>query len=146
MFPAAPASKKIQVIFLHKYRYISHVRPPLHREIAINFLQTASWYTRLDEESQRHFAVLGRLLLSLIIKCVTEPARQPEILNEIRDIGGQFGEITSGLGLPLIDAVQAFIQHRDPIVTVTSAVMKKGETVQHPGKSAGVQELEIRGA
>ncbi len=100
---------------------------PVHREIATSFLQAAAWYKELDQESQEHFASLGRQLLSLIIRCVTEPSKQEETLKAIRDIGRSFGETTAKLGLPLTDSVQAFTQHRDPIVNVTTELMKKGE-------------------
>jgi excisionase family DNA binding protein len=100
----------------------------VHREIAAAFLQSVSLYSRLDAESQKRFSSLGRQLLSLIIKYITEVSKQEETLLSIREVGHNFGELTAKLGLPLIDSVQAFTQHRDPIVSVTSHMLKKGDS------------------
>ena len=97
---------------------------PLHREIGKTFFHSSSWYT---EASQEHFASLGRRLLNLIIKCITEPSKREETLKAVRDVGFSFGETTAKLGLPLTDSVHAFIQHRDPIVNVTTDLLKKRE-------------------
>ncbi len=99
----------------------------VHREIATTFLQSISWYSKLDGESQKQFSSLGRQLLSLIIRYITEPSKQEENLTAIRDVGHSYGEITARLGLSLIDSVQGFTQHRDPIVSMISGLVKKGD-------------------
>ncbi len=101
----------------------------VHREIATTFLQSISWYSKLDIESQKQFSTLGRRLLQLIIRYITEPSKQEENLTAIRDIGSTYGEVTARLGLPLIDSVQGFTQHRDPIVSVMPGLMKKGDAL-----------------
>jgi excisionase family DNA binding protein len=100
----------------------------VHREIAATFMQSIALYSRLDQESQKQFSSLGRQLLSLIIKYISESSKQEETLAAIRGVGHSFGELTANLGLPLIDSVQAFTQHRDPIVSVTSQMLKKGDS------------------
>ena len=100
----------------------------VHREIAATFVQSIALYSKLDEESQKKFSLLGRQLLSLIIKYITEASKQEETLAAIRSVGHNFGELTADLGLPLIESVQAFTQHRDPIVSVTSQMLKKGDS------------------
>ncbi len=102
---------------------------PLHREIALHFLQSKPWFTQLNAEDQQHFSVLGRQLLKQIMKLVSEPSRQEENLTAIQETGGEFGECTGRVGLPLIDSVQAFILHRDPILNITSEMIKTGDSL-----------------
>jgi excisionase family DNA binding protein len=100
---------------------------PVHREIAISFLQSISWYSRMDLETQHNFGVLGRSLLTLIVKSISEPSKQDENLVTYKELGGKYGVMTADLGLSLIDSLQAFIRHRDPILSVVSEMMKKSE-------------------
>jgi hypothetical protein len=100
---------------------------PLLREIARMSLSGNSWYTRLSEESQAHLAYLGRHLLGLIIKYITEPSRRGETVQLARDVGQDFGETLVELGLSLTDSVDAFIEHRVFIMNVAIRLMKKGE-------------------
>ena len=104
---------------------------PILREVARTFLQSSPWYNKLDNESQEYLASLGRRLLNLIIQCVTEPSKQEETMKAVRDVGFSFGETMAKLGLPLTDSVQAFIQHRDPIMSVTTSLMKRREGFNH---------------
>ena len=104
---------------------------PILREVARTFLQSSPWYNKLNNESQEYLASLGRRLLNLIIQCVTEPSKQEETMKAVRDVGFSFGETTAKLGLPLTDSVQVFIQHRDPIMSVTTSLMKRREGFNH---------------
>jgi excisionase family DNA binding protein len=102
---------------------------PLHREIARAQLNTASWYTKMSQESQEQLSELGRRFLSVIIRYITEPSKREETLKLARDIGHSYGEILAKLKLPLTDSVGAFIQHRDPIMSATTQLMKKREAL-----------------
>lgn len=99
----------------------------LHREIARKFLDNTAWYSNLSKESQAQFADLGRRLLSLIIKYVTEPSKREETVELARNVGHNHGETLAKLGLPLTDSVEAFILHRDPIMNAVTHLMKKRE-------------------
>ncbi len=101
----------------------------LHREISRTTLNTIPWYSKLDQESQKHLADLGRRLLDLIIKYITEPAKRGETIQLARDVGHSHGETLAKLGLPLTDSVEAFILHRDPITNAVTHLMKKRESV-----------------
>ncbi len=101
----------------------------LHRELGRTFLQTTTWYKRLSEESQEHLAVLGRDLLNLIIRYIAEPSKREEVIKLAHDVGKGLAEILAELGLPLTDAVEAFILHRDPIMNATSHLMRKREAL-----------------
>ena len=100
----------------------------LHREIAHQLLSSAPWYDKLSRESQEHFAEIGRRMLSLIIKYVTEPSKREETTNLARQAGHETGKILAELGLPLTDSIEAFLLHRDPIMNVATHLIKKGES------------------
>ena len=46
-----------------------------------------------------------------------------------REIGHDHGEILASLGLPLTDAVEVFLMHRDPIMNATTDLMKKRQAI-----------------
>ena len=98
-----------------------------HRDIARASLKNTAWYNKLNEESQAHLAELGRRMLSLIIKYITEPSRREETIRLIRDVGRDHGETLAKLELPLTDSVEAFLLHRDPIMNAATHLMRKRE-------------------
>jgi excisionase family DNA binding protein len=100
---------------------------PQHREIALASLKEMAWYDRLSKEAQGHLADLGRRMLNLIIKYVTEPSRREKTLQLIRDVGGDHGEALARMELPLTDSVEAFLRHRDPIMHAATHLMRKRE-------------------
>ena len=102
---------------------------PVHREIAASYFHQSALFNKLDSESQQYFASLGRSLLNLIIKYVSEPHKFNENLKEIREVGAGFGERAARQGLTLTETLQAFIQHRDPIINVTTDMLKKHKDV-----------------
>ena len=98
-----------------------------HREIARASLRNTVWYNKLNEESQAHLADLGRRMLNLIIKYITEPSRREETIRLVRDAGRDHGETLAKLELPLTDSVEAFLLHRDPIMNAVTHLMRKRE-------------------
>ena len=99
----------------------------LHSEIGRTSLITKDWYGRLDREEKLQLAHLGRNMLDVIIKHLTESTKREQTLELAREVGQGFGEILAGLGLPLTDSVEAFILHRDPIMKTVAHLMKKRE-------------------
>jgi len=97
------------------------------REIARTSLSAKAWYNKLNADSQQSLAGLGRNMLQVIIKYVTEPSRREETMILARGIGHDFGETLAKLGLPLTDSVEAFILHRDPIMNAATHLMKRKE-------------------
>ncbi len=98
----------------------------LHREISREAVGNTPQH-KLPEGSHEHLAQLGRRLLGLIIKYVTEPARRDETIDMARAVGREHGEMLAELGLPLTDSVEAFLLHRDPIISAATQLMKKKE-------------------
>jgi len=99
----------------------------LHREIARTSLSKKPWYSHLNEDSQRHLADLGRQLLNLTIRYITEPSRREEIIQLARNVGHDHGDTLAKLDLPLTDSVEAFILHRDPLLNAVTHLMKRKE-------------------
>ena len=100
---------------------------PLLREIARGLLKSTTWYEKLNKESRECLADLGRRLLNLIIKYVTEPSRREETMQMVQNVGHDLGETLAKLELPLTDSVEIFLLHRDPIMKVTTHMMKRRE-------------------
>lgn len=99
----------------------------LHREISREATEHILRHHNFTEVSQERLARLGRNLLSLIIKYITEPARRDETIEAARAVGREHGEMLAELGLPLTDSVEAFLLHRDPIINAATHLMKKKE-------------------
>ena len=99
----------------------------IHRKIARTSLNTTTWYGKLNEQSQEHLADLGRRMLYLIIRYISEPSKREETNKLVQNVGHEFGETLANLGLPLTDSVEAFIMHRDPIMNAATHLMKKRE-------------------
>jgi len=100
----------------------------LHREIARKSLSSAPWYNKLSQEAQEHFADLGRHLLSLIIKYITEPSRCEETMHLAKQVGKDMGEVLALHGLPLVDSIEAFLMHREPVVNASISLLKKRDS------------------
>ena len=97
----------------------------LHREIARKFISSAPWYNKLSQESQNHFADLGRRLLSLIIKYITEPSKREETMHLAKQVGQDMGVTLALHGLPLADSVEAFLMHREPVINASTSLLKR---------------------
>jgi len=87
------------------------------------------WYDKLSEESREELAGLGRRLLSVVIRYISEPAKREETLQEAYECGRGFGETLAGVGLTLTDSVEAFISHRDPLINAATHMMSKKEAL-----------------
>lgn len=100
---------------------------PLHRELSKTYLNSTSWYDRLDKDTRERLGDLSRRLLKLIIRYITEPLKREEIINLARDIGRSFGQLLAQLGLPLNDSIEAFIVHRVPLLNAATSIIRKRE-------------------
>lgn len=96
-------------------------------EVARTSPSTTVWYNKLSKDSQEDLARLGRSLLNLIVRYVTEPAKREETIKLARDVGHDFGETLAKSGLPLINSVEAFILNRYPIMNAATHLLQKRE-------------------
>jgi excisionase family DNA binding protein len=99
------------------------------REIAKTSLPDKEWFKKLDNDSQRHLADLGRNLLQVIIKYTAQPSKREETMVTVHNIGRDFGYTLANSGLSLTDSVEAFILHRDPVMSAAVHLMKRKETL-----------------
>ena len=97
----------------------------LHREVARKSISSAAWYSKLSQASRGHFADLGRRLLSLIVKYITEPSKREETMHSARKVGQDMGETLAIHGLPLTDSVEAFLMHREPVIKASTSLLKR---------------------
>jgi excisionase family DNA binding protein len=102
----------------------------MHGEIARTFLEKYMVYPRPDVPQQRHLAELGRNLLMLMVRYVSEPAKREEILMAAQSTGAGFGRDLAELGWPLTDCVEAFISHRNPFIKAAVHMISKREPVK----------------
>ena len=100
----------------------------LYREIFRASVAATSRY-ELTEESRERLAHLGRHLLNTVVRYITEPGKRKETLNIARESGQSFGEVLARLGFTLTDSVEAFILHRDPIISATTHLLSKREAL-----------------
>ena len=96
---------------------------PMQPETARQYMQSTSWYGRLDNEVKRKMAERGHHMVELIIKHISDP-RHPDALEQARHIGEEFGIDLARLGFSLSDALEAFLLHRAPVLNAVTEFMK----------------------
>ena len=99
-----------------------------HREIERSFISGASHSVRPDGAHQKQLAGLGRRLLNLITRYISEPAHRKEVLAMAREVGNGFGKVLAEMGLPLTASVEAFLMHRATILQAAANLMSKRES------------------
>ena len=101
----------------------------LQGEIAHTAFPATMWHDSLSEESRLKLAGCGRRLLNVILSYITEPSRRDETIKLAQSVGGDFGRELAGLGIPLADALEAFLLHRTPFVNAVTNLMKRREVL-----------------
>ncbi len=96
---------------------------PMQPETARQYMQSTSWYGRLDNEAKRKMGERGHHMVELIIQHISDP-RHPDALEQARQIGKEFGTDLARLGFPLSDALEAFLLHRAPVLNAVTEFMK----------------------
>ncbi|MBI3362703.1 MAG: helix-turn-helix domain-containing protein [Chloroflexi bacterium] len=76
------------------------------------------WLAVFDEGDRERKRLLGRRLMGLMLQYVSLPEGGDDLLEEARAIGREHAENALGLGLPLVDAIQAMLFFRDTLVEV----------------------------
>jgi excisionase family DNA binding protein len=108
----------------------------VHREMDATLVSSGPWREHLDEVTQHRFALLGRQLLTLLTQCLTRPSKPDDTITAAREIGRDYGELTRELNMPLVASISAFIQHRQPMLTATFEMMKRGEVTDRQAAEA----------
>ncbi len=100
-----------------------------HREMDRSRFQAISWYSKLSQEDQIKLAGAGRRILDLVIRYVSEPSRREEVASLAQETGAFFGDTLAKAGLPLTDAVEAFILHREPLIKAATRLVRRRESI-----------------
>jgi excisionase family DNA binding protein len=87
---------------------VTRIRRQLHTSPA----REASWYTTVDGPSRDRLRPLGRKLAALAADYLRRRARRSGLLEEARELGHEYGRELAASGLPLVQAVEAFIFFR----------------------------------
>lgn len=99
----------------------------VQREIAQTAFPASILHEKLSPEERQRLASYGRQMLDVIIKYITEPSRQEETVKLGQEVGRNFGIELSALGVPLTDALEAFLLHRTPFVNAVTNLLKRRE-------------------
>lgn len=75
-------------------------------------LDTLPWYQHFDEDARMAYRQLGRRLLDLLLRAVNDHADKEGLLHEAIQLGTEYGSITRKSGVPVADAVRAFLYFR----------------------------------
>ena len=87
---------------------VSKVRRQLQRARQ----QGDTWYTHLSEANRQELRDLGRRLVEIVAEYMDKRSHRGALLDEALEIGGHYGRILIGAGLPLPSAVSAYIGFR----------------------------------
>lgn len=82
------------------------------------------WYRHFDDEARHFHRSMGRKLLTLLTRYLTEAEYKPQALAEAQEIGAQYGQVSFQQGLSLADSVHAFLFFRD---LLSESVMQLAE-------------------
>jgi excisionase family DNA binding protein len=75
-------------------------------------LDRLPWHRHFDEAAREAYRRLGRRLLELLLRALTDAGAYPELLHEAARLGYEYGSITRSSHVPVADAVRAFLYFR----------------------------------
>jgi excisionase family DNA binding protein len=82
------------------------------------------WYDRLDENTRQAHRELGRQLMELLTRFLSEDVDQVRLIHSARQLGAEYVRLARAQGLTLSEVVQAFLFFRDMI---TDSVIELAE-------------------
>lgn len=97
----------------------------IRRRLHSSKRQGAPWYLGVQEEERTWLRPLGRRLIALVTESIGRRGRRYRLLEEARVIGGDYGRGLAAAGLPLPDAVEAFIFFRRGLEDAATQVAHK---------------------
>ena len=76
-------------------------------------LNTLSWYQHFDEAAREAYRRLGRRMLELLLRALTEVKISEGLRYEAVELGNEYGSVTCQSHVPVADAVRAFLYFRN---------------------------------
>ena len=93
-------------------------------EVGEGQLKGVTWYDKMDEDTREAHRVLGRQLLEMLTHYLADPESQSPLMNEVRELGTEYADISISQGISLLDSVKAFLFFRD---LLTDSVIQLAE-------------------
>ncbi len=110
-----------------RYRELGEIAVTrIRRQLRTSPAREASWYTTVDGPSRDRLRPLGRKLAALAADYLRRRGRRAGLLQDARELGHEYGRELAASGLPLAQAVEAFIFFRHSLDEST-----KQATQQH---------------
>ncbi|MEO6891109.1 MAG: helix-turn-helix domain-containing protein [Ktedonobacteraceae bacterium] len=78
-------------------------------------LNTLPWYQHFNDTAREGYRRLGRRVLELLLRALTDNTIYDELRREATELGAEYGSITRGSRVPVADAVRAFLYFRSLI-------------------------------
>jgi excisionase family DNA binding protein len=75
-------------------------------------LNTFTWYQHFNEAAREAYRSLGRRVLELLLRAITDSPHIEELRHEAMQLGNEYGSITRTAQVPVADAVRAFLYFR----------------------------------
>lgn len=75
-------------------------------------LSTLPWYQYFDDAAREGYRQLGRRLLDLLLRALGDNAHHENLKQEANNLGREYGAITRTSGVPVADAVRAYLYFR----------------------------------
>lgn len=75
-------------------------------------LSMLPWYQHFDEAARDGYRNLGRRVLELLLRALTDGSADDELLREAAELGREYGSVTRASHVPVADAVRAFLYFR----------------------------------
>ncbi len=100
---------------------VSRIRRQLHRRP----VREASWYTTVDETGRERLRPLGRRVAALAAEYLGRRSRRAGLLEDARGLGHEYGRELAASGLPLAQAVEAFIFFRRSLDNATKQASQR---------------------
>jgi excisionase family DNA binding protein len=75
-------------------------------------LSAFPWYQHFNEAARDAYRSLGRRVLELLLRTITDGTHKEELRSEAVELGSEYGSITRNSHVPVADAVRAFLYFR----------------------------------
>jgi excisionase family DNA binding protein len=82
----------------------------------LTLARTRPWYRAYDARAMEELRPLGRRMVDLTIRYISGRGEREEIVEESREIGRRYGNVSAQVGLSTADALEAFLFFRTPVV------------------------------
>lgn len=110
--------------------------PEQEHQIARTRFAESTWYKNLDKDARSRLGEMGRGIYEIVITYISKPTKRDKTIEHARKAGKEFGECLVEMGLPLTDAMEAFMMHRSPLVTAATDLMKKRKALNERAAEA----------